>query len=343
MRICMLADGESIHTIRWCRHFHDLGHEIHLISFKDVKIDHIHVHYINSGNIKVSGGNWKVIFRYTEVKSMLREIKPDVLHALYATSYGMVGALTGFHPYIVTPLGSDILISPKESIIYRSLLKYTFKKADLVTSMAPHMRLVMDELGVPKKKIADIMFGINTEIFNDKKRELPATEFVITSTRNFEKVYNHEQFIRAVAKIRDKIPALKVIMAGDGSMKQEMMDLAAGLGLEGVISFRGKLPQQQIVEILNSTHVFVTVSLSDGNALSLLEAMACGAYPVASDIPANREWVKEGINGNFVAIGDVDLLAERLLEAFRNYASLSAKAKVESERVIAEKGTWQVN
>jgi glycosyltransferase involved in cell wall biosynthesis len=205
------------------------------------------------------------------------------------------------------------------------------------------MRLVMDELGVPKKKIADIMFGINTEIFNDKKRELPATEFVITSTRNFEKVYNHEQFIRAVAKIRDKIPALKVIMAGDGSMKQEMMDLAAGLGLEGVISFRGKLPQQQIVEILNSTHVFVTVSLSDGNALSLLEAMACGAYPVASDIPANREWVKEGINGNFVAIGDVDLLAERLLEAFRNYASLSAKAKVESERVIAEKGTWQVN
>jgi glycosyltransferase involved in cell wall biosynthesis len=344
MRICILADGESIHTIRWCRHFHELGHELHLISFKNVTIPDIAVHYVDSGNIKVSGGNWKVIFRYKEVKALLKKIKPDVLHSLYATSYGIVGALTGFHPYIVTPLGSDVLLSPKESIIYRSLLKYTFRKADCVTCLAPHMRGVMErELDVPKEKIRDIVFGINTGIFNKNIHQLPANEFVISSIRNFEKVYNHEQFIRAIKEVKGKIPALKVVMAGDGSMKQEMIALAGELGLSETIEFRGKLPQHDIAALLGASHVCVTVSLSDGNALSLLEAMACGAYPVVSDIPANREWIEEGINGNLVKTGDVEGLAKILMETYRNYAQISGKAMQVSGRLISEKGSWQAN
>lgn len=343
MRICLLADGESIHTIRWCRHFHELGHEIHLISFKDVKIDSIKVHYINSGKIKVKGGNWRVIFKYKEVRAVLSEIKPDVLHALYATSYGTIGALTGFHPYIITPLGSDILISPNESRIYRSLLKYAFKKADLVTSMAPHMKDVLMELGVPSKKIIDIVLGINTEVFNRKNRKLSKNDFVITSTRNHESVYNIPQFLKAVGLVKDKIPNLKVIMLGDGSLKQALIDLTKELQIDGITSFVGKVSQNKVVEVLNTSHVFVTVSLSDGNSLSLIEAMACGAYPIATMIPANQEWIKDGVNGDFVKIGDVDGLAKFILNIYHNFDSVIENAINESDKIIAEKGTWQIN
>lgn len=343
MKICLLADGESIHTIRWCKHFHELGHEIHLISFKDVKIDGIKVYYINSGNIKVKGGNWRVIFKYKEVRNIINKINPDVLHALYATSYGMIGALSGFHPYIITPLGSDILISPAESRIYRSLLKYAFKKADLVTSMAPHMKKVLLELGVPSKKIIDIVLGINTDIFNRKNRKLSESEFVITSSRNFEPVYNIPQFLKAIELVKNKIPNLKVIMLGDGSLKSELMDLSKELKIEGIIEFLGKVPQSKVVQILNSTHVFVTVSLSDGNSLSLIESMACGAYPIATQIPANEEWIKDGVNGNFVEIGDVEGLSKHILNAYNNFDSIINRAMLESDKIIAEKGTWQIN
>jgi L-malate glycosyltransferase len=343
MKICILADGQSIHITRWCSHFYERGHEVHLISFSNVTIPGIQVHFMNSGAIDAAGKNWKVLLRFKDIKKCIQQIKPDVLHAMYATSYGFMGALSGFHPYIVTPLGSDILISPKESFLYRTLLKYTFKKADWITSMAPHMTDAMLQLGVSKKKIGNIIFGINTVVFNKEKRQLSTEKFYITSTRNFEPVYNIPHFLNAIALIKNEIPNLMVVMLGDGSLKQEFIDLSKELKLENCIAFLGKVPQAKVVEILNSTHISVTVSLSDGNSLSLIEAMACGAYPIATDIPANHEWLKDGVNGSFVKINDVQGLADVMLKVYRNFDSMIDKAIQESAKIIAEKGTWQIN
>lgn len=57
MKICLLADGGSIHTVKWCLHFYEKGYDVHLITFRNVKIENIHVHFVNAGEIKVSGGN----------------------------------------------------------------------------------------------------------------------------------------------------------------------------------------------------------------------------------------------------------------------------------------------
>lgn len=343
MRICLLADGESIHTVRWCQQFHEFGHEVHLITFKNVKILNIQVHYVDGVDIDVSGGNWKVVLKYLKVKQIIKAINPQALHALYATSYGLLGALSGFHPYIVTPLGSDVLISPKQSSIYRFILKYVFKSADIITSMAPHMKESMLELGSKNEKIKDIMFGINTDIFNKNNRSISTTDFVICSTRNFEPVYNIPHFLRSIALIKEKIPHLKVNIIGDGSLKENLIQITKELQIDDVIRFYGKVPQGEVVSILSQAHVFVTVSLSDGNSLSLIEAMACGTYPVATDILANKQWITDHVNGRFVAINDIDGLAECLLDVYKNYNLIIDKAMLESDKLIAEKGTWQIN
>ena len=343
MRICLLADGESIHTVRWCQQFHEYGHEVHLITFKNVKILNVHVHFVDGVDIDVSGGNWKVVLKYLKVKQIIKSINPQVLHAMYATSYGLLGALSGFHPYIVTPLGSDVLISPKQSAIYRFILKYVFKSADIITSMAPHMKESMLELGSKNEKIEDIMFGINTDIFNKNNRSISTNDFVICSTRNFEPVYNIPHFLRSIVVIKGKIPHLKVNIIGDGSLKENLIQLSKELQIDDVVRFYGKVPQSEVVSILSHAHVFVTVSLSDGNSLSLIEAMACGAYPVATDILANRQWITDYVNGRFVAINDVDGLAECLLDVYKNYSLIIDKAMQESDRLITEKGTWQIN
>lgn len=343
LRIAVLADAESIHARRWCQHFSQAGYEVHLLSFKQAELEGVHCHFIDAGTIQVAGGNWRVMLKYKEVKAILRHIKPDVLHSLYATSYGMVGALAGFHPYVVTPLGTDILISPKQSVLYKYLLKYVFKKADVITTMAPHMTQAMHEMGVNPAKIQEVIFGINTTIFNRKKHQLPQGVFRISSIRNFEEVYNIPHFLKAIAKVKPKIPNLEVKLIGSGSLRDQLEQLCKELQIDDVVEFLGKVPQAKVVELLNTSHVAVSVSLSDGNALSLLESMACGVYPVVSDIPANRQWINDGLNGRIVGTNDVDGLAEALLHAYMNYTSIIGKAIEVSDQLIAQKGTWQAN
>src|SRR5690606_6600664 len=118
MKICYFADSESIHTIRWCNHFKSLGHEVHLITLKSAMIDGIQVYPLDLKGIKKSGGNWKSLFKYRKVKRLLKQIQPDIFHSLYATSYGVTGSLAGHKNYVITALGSDLLISARNSFIY---------------------------------------------------------------------------------------------------------------------------------------------------------------------------------------------------------------------------------
>lgn len=343
MRICYFADSESIHTERWCRHFQSLGHDIHLITYKTKVIEGIKTYSVNTGKIDVSGGNWKVLLSFRQVRKLLREIKPDVFHALYATSYGITGALCGFHPYIISSLGSDILISPKNSIIYRTLLKFAFKRADLVMVMADHMIPAAKSLGAKESNIVALPFGIDQQIFHSDNRKLPENQFVITCTRNFEPIYNIPHLLKALQKVVGEIPEIHVNLIGAGSQKDELVRMTEELDLTAHVTFVGKLTQPEIAAYLNKSHVFVSLSLSDGNNISLNEAMACGTWNIVTDIPANHQWIREGENGFFVKIDDVDALAEKLLKSRNEYNQLMEKAVVLNDQLLREKGIWQIN
>jgi L-malate glycosyltransferase len=343
MKICYFADAPSIHVVRWCKHFAALGHEVHLISFKPTEIENVKTYFIDTGAISVGGGNWKVLLKFWEVKKLLSNIKPDIFHAMYATSYGITGALCGFHPYVITALGTDVLISPKQSLIYKLLLNFAFTKADWITAMADHMKIAIEEMGVPSSKISTVPFGIDTEIFNDKNRKLPTDKFVITSTRNFELVYNIPHLIKAFAIAKNKIENAHLNLIGAGSLKEDLIRLIDELNLTQLVTFIGKLPQPEIAKILNQSHVFVSVSKSDGNNISLNEAMACGAVCIATSIPANTQWITNAENGFLVDIDDVETLATQIIELSNNYTTFQPKASIINRKIILEKAIWADN
>lgn len=340
MKICFFADGNSIHTVRWCNHFFEQGNEVHLITFNDVQIPNIHVHHLNSGKINVTGGNWKVLLKYRSVKKILRQISPDVFHALYATSYGITGALCGYHPYVITALGTDVLISPNQSKLYKVLLKFAFSKADWITAMADHMKMAIEKLGVPSNKIATVPFGIDPTVFYEMNEQLSSEKFVITSTRNFEKVYNIPHLIKAVAKAKIKIPTIHLNLIGAGSLKSEIETLIDEKNLQNNVTFFGKIPQKEIAKILNQSHLFISVSLSDGNNISLNEAMACGTFSIATDIPANTQWIKDAENGFLVPIDGVDELSEKIIQVYTDFEVLQLKANPINKKIISERGIW---
>ncbi len=343
LKICFLADGKSIHTKRWCNFFLEQGFEIHLITFRNEEIPGINVHFVDCGAIAVSGNNKKILLKIPTIRRLIRQIKPDIVHALYATSYGIVGAASKFHPFVVTALGSDVLISPFQNSLYKILLKYVFRKADWITAMSEPMKKVMETIGANAQKTSTVIFGIDPAVFNSKNHKIDPQYFTITSTRNFEEVYNIDVLIKALAIVGSQIPQLRVHLIGAGSQENTIKSLIHNLNLNDIVHIHGRIEQPQIAAYLNQSQLFVSVSSSDGNNISLNEAMACACLSVVSDIPANRQWIEDGVNGFFTEAITPEAIAHSIIQAYHSYDSMIDKTIALNSSLIQEKAIWDTN
>lgn len=343
MKICYFGDADSIHVVRWCRHFVSLGHEVHLISFKKTTIDGVVTHFFDVGPIDVKGKNWKVVLKFRKIKSLLNKLKPDIFHSLYATSYGFTGALCNYHPYIITAFGSDVLISPKGNPVYKTLLRYAFEKADWITVLAEHMQSKIEDLADVHKKISIVAFGIDPTVFNAKNRNIPKNEFVIVSTRALEPIYNIPHLINSVALAAIQVPNIRLQITGSGSLEADLKKLVKEKGLEKVTTFYGQVPANDLAKMLTNSSLFISVSYSDGNNISLNEAMACGTLCIASDIAANRQWIDDGQNGFLVKLDDVNGLANAIVEVYKNYEAFTQKFVETNIKIVEDKANWPNN
>src|SRR5881397_3103289 len=106
MKICFLAAADSAHSYRWIRFFSERGHEVHWISLvpADRELPSSVRFYRVSGSLP---GQLQLLVAAPRVRSLVRDIAPDLLHAHYAGAYGLLGMLTGVRPFVVTAWGSD--------------------------------------------------------------------------------------------------------------------------------------------------------------------------------------------------------------------------------------------
>jgi glycosyltransferase involved in cell wall biosynthesis len=340
MKIAYFGDSGSIHLQKWCIHFRDLGHEIHLISFNNRPIEGVIFHYINAGEVNVAGGNWKLLFKFQEVKRILKKIQPDILHAHYATSYGITASLCRFSPLIISCWGSDILISPKKNKIIELLLKFAFKKAQIVSVVADHMLQHLTDLGVPKQKQVVLAHGINTKIFKEIPEIKKIGAFTFICTRHLEPVYNHEFLINGFAKHISQFPDSKLLLLSDGSLRNQLPEQCINLGIQDAVQFIGKVSQLAMVEYLNKSHVFLSLSLSDGDVVSVVEAMSCGCWLIGSDIAANNIWIDEGQNGFLVNLSDLNSFTQKMNESREQYEKLIQCSKSINVVKIQNRGDW---
>ncbi len=107
-------------------------------------------------------------------------------------------------------------------------------------------------------------------------------------------------------------------IVGDGTERLSLEDLVRRSGLESQITFTGGLERALVAHQLKQSDVFVSLSRSDGLSTSLVEALACGLFPVVSDIPSNRQVVEHGRNGLLVDGDNPDDIAAALVMAASN-------------------------
>ena len=341
MRIAFLGDASLDHVRRWADYFGRRGHDVLLLSFEeagDCAVTCRRLHRVLPtkllGYTAALGG----------IKSELEFFRPDLVNALYAGGYGFVAALSGFRPLVVTALGSDLLVDYPSSIIHRLQIDYAVRRADLVTTDADVLTDVLVKAGTPPVKILKVYLGIDEDIFFPQEGEpgaAPGAGARIVSTRNLHGIYGVENLIEALPVLIERFDA-RAVICGDGPERGSLEQRAARLGLGGRVEFKGRLGPEAIADELRSADIYVSTSLSDSTSVSLLEAMACGAPPVLTDIPANREWITDGENGLLVPPGDPRSLAAALGRILGDRAFASSIRALNRELVM-EKGLWKRN
>ncbi|MGA9097612.1 MAG: glycosyltransferase [Methanotrichaceae archaeon] len=327
MKICYLADAESIHTQRWVQYFADQGHQVHLISKNPcAQLKGIKQHHLKRLNESEAFSAVNLLVILPQVKSIIKKVAPDILHSHFVLDYGSYGAMSGFHPFVISAWGSDVLEVPKRSKSLRALTRYALNGADLITCDGDNSKEAMIHLGIPDGKIKIISHGIDTNRFYPGTRnENIRVELGLSghpsaiSIRHLRPVYDVGSFIRSMPLVLKEIPDAKFIIVGDGSDKEFLIKLAGSLGILNSVIFTGVINHEELPSYIASSDVYVSTSISDGGiAVSTLEAMASGLAPVVTDVGDNRKWIKDGENGFVVPIGDSKMLAERIIYLLQN-------------------------
>jgi len=345
MKLCFLANANSIHSFKWIKYFADRDHEIHWISLTKNEfgeIENVKFYLLREFSFKLLD----ILLNVIPVRRLIKKISPDVLHVHYAGVNGVFGVLSGFRPFILTAWGSDILIAPK-SIIIRPLIKFVLKKADLITCDAEHMKNAMIKLRADSSKIRIIYFGIDTEKFRpgpkDEKliKELGfENSSIVISLRNLEPGYDLQTLIKATPLVLKEFPRVKFIIAGKGSEEKKLKELAKNLDVLESIRFIGWISNDELLRYLRIADVYVSTSLSDaGIASSTAEAMACGLPVVITNSGENEKWIKDGQGGYLVPVKAPEVLAEKIIFLLKN-KDAGRKMGMAARKTIEEKNNY---
>lgn len=114
-----------------------------------------------------------------------------------------------------------------------------------------------------------------------------------------------------------RVPDARLMVAGDGEIREALEQQATKLGVSSRVSFLGNLPRAKVALYMKAADYFALYSGYEGLSHVLLESLRAGTPVIASDKGGNPEVVQHGVNGLLVPYVDVDALSAAITEAFR--------------------------
>ena len=240
MKILILSNPESSHTIKWITALTEKKVSVFLLSLNPIPESIFDDNpYVLTKNIGLSnhkimqkaGSFSKMVYlkMLPALKNVIKEFKPDIVHAHYISSYGILGGLSGFSPYILSVWGSDVYRFPNKSFLHRLLVTYSLNKADKILSTS---KIMKDEIRKYTDKTVEVTpFGIDTELFNIKETNSDEDQIVIGTVKNLKKIYGINVLIHAFKNLVDKIPdrILKLLIVGGGKERGNLEKLVRDL------------------------------------------------------------------------------------------------------------------
>lgn len=290
--LLVFGDATSVHLRRWVQAMAERGFDCVVGTRRPAELAGAReVVALRPGG---DGAGWFAAL--PAVRALARRLRPRWVHGHYVTSYGLWAAAcrgVGPAPVVLTAWGSDILVTPRapgpRGRLMRALVAWSLRRAALVTADA---RDVLDAIAAyrPAARCEEVLWGADTGFFSPGD---PAPGFEIASLRNWEPNYRIAVVLDAAARLRQARPGagVRVHLLGGGPDGDALRARAAALGLGDVARFTGRVDEATMRATLRRCRASVSVPASDATSVSVLESMACGLPVIASDLPANRQWL----------------------------------------------------
>jgi len=254
------------------------------------------------------------------IRLMVATEKPDMIIAERTTSYGFLAALSGVKPIAIAQQGiTDIYPLDSPFLPLKEFIQhYAFKKATLIHAWGPAMASTMAEKKTDMSKVMVLPKGINLDFFKlDDNDARYSTKIRGIVTRSLLPDYKHATIIKACSILKKKGYQVEILIAGKGRLKPELMALAKALDVEQEVRFLGSINNLALPKYLNACNFYISMPVTEGVSASLFEAMACGLYPLVTDLPGNQSWITQGQNGHLIAVEDAEMLANRIEEVWQ--------------------------
>lgn len=252
------------------------------------------------------------LFRLGQAIRIIRRDHVQLVHSVALWPHGVIGWLAA------RLLGRKCCITMVGGIaeIYRHgrwmhhVALFCLRRYDVVTVTGRRTRDFFVEKGVDPNRIVLMPNVADVEKFRPDP-SVPK-EYDVVSTNRLYPVKNLGVLLRAVAKVKEERPDLRVAMGGSGSEEANLKALAKELGLEGTVEFLGWL--DDIPDVLRRSRLFLLTSRAEGFPIAVLEAMATGVPCVVSNVGDMPEVARDGWNARVIEdCDDLDAFAEAIL------------------------------
>jgi glycosyltransferase involved in cell wall biosynthesis len=282
----------------------------------------------------------------SSIREVLRDLRPDVVHThqVGALFYAGPAARAAAVPLVVHTEHINNVRKANAGYIRRQRMswlwwwaaryarKFFCVSQDIATELAAR-RIV------PRSKLGVVLNGINTEPFREpfdraalrQSVGIPADALVIGTVGRLNEVKRQDLLLRAFARVKAENARARLLIVGDGPLRENLRELATQLGIGSTVHFAGYQPHPE--RYLRMMDVFALTSRMEGLPLVILEAWAAGLPVVASAVGGVPDLVKHGQTGLLFDSGDESGLLQMLTELLVN---------PRRARVLGESGRQEV-
>jgi glycosyltransferase involved in cell wall biosynthesis len=290
---------------------------------------------------------WDGLRLLADLKRVIREVQPDLIQAGPIQRCALLAALAGFKPLLSMSWGYDLIHDATRGLFWRWATRFTLRRSTLMIGDSNATRQLAISYGMQDERIVTFPWGVDLQHFSppaEYPSDGPRGErpFTLLSTRGWEPIYGVEVIARAFTLAAQERPELRLIMLGNGSQAGLIHRMLSADGLRERVYFPGLVSQTELPRYYRSADLYLSASHSDGSSISLLEAMACGAPALVSDIPGNKEWVTPGQQGWLFPDGDSQALASKILQAMDDRQRLAEMGRAARE-TVEKRADWKRN
>ncbi len=294
------------------------------------------------------------VHRYVaRARGLIERISPDIVHAMRIPFEGILAAKAtpAQFPLVISVWGNDFtLFGNRNPLIARQTLGALRRADALLCDCRRDLRLAVSEWGFSGEKPAALLpgaGGVETSVFNPEgdspepgeQLRIPTGARVIINPRGFRKYVRNDIFFQSIPLVLEKHPEsifLCVGMQGNPVAEKWVNRLA----ITTSVRLLPVMPHKEMARLFRLAEITVSPSLHDGTPNSLLEAMACGCFPVAGNIESVREWIADKENGLLCDPTNRRSLADAIARALDD-GGLRDRARGPNVSMVAERAEYE--